>query len=345
MSDFTEIPEMERKPGVEKNGAGPARLDGAAIIGLGTALPTTVKTNDPIAARLGVAPGWITERTGVIERRVAAPEETLVDYATAAGNAALADAGTVAAELDLVLVATVTHDMLCPAAAPLVAARLGTHNAAAMDINAACTGFLSALSLASAQIETGRARHVLVVGVDLMHRVIDLDDRGTAGIFADGGGAVVLGGCQGHSRIGPVRLASDGDRGHLVEASREEAIIRMKGHDTFRQAVERLEQITLAAVEAAGTGLDRIDLFAYHQANSRIIAAVGERLGLDPARVIDCVPRYGNTSAGTIPIALQEARSEGRLKVDDTVLLGAFGGGLTWGAAVLQWGGGDPVDS
>lgn len=317
-----------------------ASLTGAAIAGLGVALPSTIKTNAPIAERLGVSPEWITERTGVRERRVADPNETLADYATAAGHAAIEDAGVEATAIDLVLVATCTYEMLCPAAAAIVAARLGTSNAAAMDLNAACSGFISGISMATGQIETGRAKNVLVIGADLMHGVIDMDDRGTAGIFADGGGAVVVSGCQGESRIGPVFLGSDGDRGHLVEASREEAIIHMKGHDTFRQAVDRLEEVTLAAAEGAGKGLDEIDLFAYHQANSRIIEAVGSRLGLDSERVIDCVPKYGNTSAGSIPIALGEARSEGRLSSGDTVLLGAFGGGLTWGATVLEWGGG-----
>jgi len=321
-----------------------ATLTGAAITGLGVALPSTVKTNQPIADRLGVDPAWITERTGVIERRVADPSESLVDYAAAAGAVAIEEAGIDPTLIDLVLVATVTHDMLCPAAAPLVAARLETGFAAAMDINAACSGFLSGLSMAAAQIETGRVKHALVIGADLMHRVIDMDDRGTAGIFADGAGAVVMSACAGESRIGPVILASDGDRGHLVEATREDAIIHMKGHDTFRQAVERLGEVTIAAAEGAGLDLDEIDLFAYHQANSRILETVGQRLGLNGERVIDCVPKYGNTSAGSIPIALAEARGEGRLAAGDSVLLGAFGGGLTWGAVVVEWGEGEPLE-
>lgn len=316
-------------------------LTGAGLIGLSAALPPTVKTNHPIAERLGVEPEWITARTGVVERRVAADGETLVDYAVQAGEAALVDAGLTATDIDLLLVATATNEMLCPAAAPVVADRLGTANAAAMDINAACSGFLSAISMATGQIETGRARNVLVIGADLMHRMIDMDDRGTAGIFADGGGAVVVGACEGDSRIGPVLLASDGGRGPLVEASRVEGIIRMKGHDTFRQAVDRLEQVTIDAAKAADKTLDDIDLFAYHQANSRIIEAVGQKLGLDADRVIDCVASYGNTSAGSIPIALSEARSQNRLAPGDTVLIGVFGGGLTWGATVVEWGSGE----
>ena len=313
-------------------------LKAASISGLGVSLPETVVPNDPIAERLGVSPDWITARTGVVERRVAAEEEGLVDFAYEASLAALAEAAVEPEEIDLVLVATCSFDMLCPTASALLAARLGTGYAAAFDINSACAGFLSGLSSATAQIESGRARNVLVVGADLMQRVIDHDDRTTAGIFADGAGAVVVSADEGSSRIGQVLLGSDGDRGHLVEATRADAVIHMKGHDTFRQAVERLEEVTLAALAAADTDLGKIDLFAYHQANSRIIEAVGERLGLDPEKVIDCVPKYGNTSAASIPIALGEARSQGRLARGDRVLLGAFGGGLTWGATVVEWG-------
>ena len=320
------------------NGGDPRSLRTASISGLGVSMPETVVSNEPIAERLGVSPEWITSRTGVVERRVAGEAETLLDFAHAASLAAIEEAGIDAAELDMVVVATCTYEMLCPTASAMLAARLGTAHAAAFDLNAACSGFLSGLSVATGQIESGRADRVLVVGADLMHRVIDLDDRVTAGIFADGAGAVVVSADEGAGRIGPVLLHSDGEFGHLVEATRAEAIVSMKGHDTFRQAVERLEQITLAALSSADTELDRIDLFAYHQANSRIIEAVGARLDLDPAKVIDCVPKYGNTSAASIPIALGEARGEGRLNPGDKVLLGAFGGGLTWGASVIEWG-------
>ena len=313
-------------------------LRGTAVSGLGTAVPEQVLSNREVADRLGVSPEWITERTGVRQRHVAAEESTLVDFATGAGRAALENAGIEAGEIDLVIVATVTGEMLCPAAAPVVAANLGTGGAASFDLNAACSGFLTALSMASSQIATGAAEHALVVGCDLMHRVIDHYDRSTAGIFADGGGAVVLSPASGEGRIGKINLASDGARGPLVEATREEAIVRMNGHDTFRQAVKRLSETTLTAADNAGLALEEIDLFVYHQANSRIIAAVGEQLELDPDRVVDCVGEFGNTSAGSIPIALGVAREDGRLVDGARVLLGAFGGGLTWGAGVLQWG-------
>lgn len=308
------------------------------IAGLGVALPDTVRPNAPIAERLGVSDEWIADRTGVRERRVAGPEETLIDFATEAAGQALDEAGVDAADLDLVLLATCSFDMLCPAGSALLADRIGAHSAGVYDLNSACTGFLAGLGTGAAWIESGRAKRVLIVGAELMYRVIDHDDRGTAGIFADGAGAVVLDGSLDSGRIGQIELSADGGRGHLVEATRAEAIVRMKGHDTFRQAVERLSECTLSAAETAGVSLDEIDLFAFHQANSRITEAVGARLELNGDRVVDCVARYGNTSAASIPIALGEALAAGRLDEGDTVLLGAFGGGLTWGAGVVEWG-------
>lgn len=311
---------------------------GTAICGLGVAVPERVVTNREVADRLGVSPEWITERTGVERRHVAASDRTLVDLATDAGRSALSDAGVEAGEIDLVIVATVTGEMLCPAAAPVVAANLGCDRVAAFDVNAACSGFLAALDLAASRIATRASERALVIGADLMYRVIDHDDKATAGIFADGGGAVVLAPCPGEQRIGRIHLGSDGAHGNLVEATRAEAIIRMNGHDTFRHAVGRLAEVTVEALEESGQTIDDVDLFVYHQANSRILAAVGDRLGLPAEKVVDCVGEYGNTSAGSIPIALDAARSEGRLRTGARVLLGAFGGGLTWGSGLITWG-------
>jgi 3-oxoacyl-[acyl-carrier-protein] synthase-3 len=314
---------------------------GAAVAAVGVAVPSTVVANDEIAARLGVSERWIATRTGVGERRIAAPGERLVDYAAAAAEQALADAGTDPAAVDLVLVATMTHDQLTPAAAPLVAERIGATTAGALDVSAACSGFVSALALAAAQVESGRAETVLVVGADLMSRITDPHDRSTAALFGDGAGAVVVGSATAPGRVGPAVLGADGSRAGLVVASREEARIRMNGHDTFRHAVERLGRATLDAAAAAATALAEIDLFVYHQANSRILAAVGEQLGLDRARVVDCIDRYGNTSAATVPLALAEARESGLLQHGSKALLAAFGGGLTWAATVIEWGAGD----
>jgi 3-oxoacyl-[acyl-carrier-protein] synthase-3 len=243
-----------------------------------------------------------------------------------------------AAELDLVLVATMSHEQLTPSAAALVTAELGASRAGAIDVGAACSGFVSGLSLASSQIESRRADAVLVVGADLLSRLIDHDDRGTAALFGDGAGAVLVLASEGGGRIGPFVMGADGARGELITAARDEGLIRMNGHDTFRQAVNRLSRASVESAAAAGRELDEIDLFVYHQANGRILAAVAERLDLDRARVVDCVGRYGNTSAASIPIALGEAGELGLLTAGSTVLMAAFGGGLTWAATVVEWG-------
>lgn len=310
---------------------------GAAVSGIGVAVPDRVVANAAVAEQLGVSEDWIVARTGVRERRVADLASGLVDFAAEAAERALAAASLDAEEVDLVLVATSTHEQLCPNAAPLVAARIGAHRAGAMDVGAACSGFVSALVLAAGQIESGRAETVLVVGADLMHRMVDPHDRATAAIFADGAGAVVVRPGAGSGGVGPAVLGADGEHSELVTASRAEGILRMQGHDTFRHAVERLSEATVEAVAASGRALAEIDVFAYHQANTRILEAVGRRLGLDSERVVDCIGKYGNTSAATIPLTLAEARDSGLLEPGASVLLAAFGGGLTWAATVIEW--------
>lgn len=312
------------------------RRGGTEIAGLGIALPETVVANAPIATRLGIEEEWIVRRMGVRERRVAAAGESLVGLAAQAGRRALAEAGVGAAELDLVLVATISSDELTPAVAPRVAAELGAA-AAAIDVNAACTGFISALSLACSQVESGRAGNVLVIGAELMTRIVDPEDRATAPLFGDGAGAVVVRGA-GRGRIGPVVLGADGANAGLIWAGREEGLVRMQGHDTFRHAVDRMAEASVAAARAADLELSEIDLFVYHQANARILSAIGARLVLPPELIVDCIDRYGNVSAATIPLALDAARRAGSLNRGTRVLLAAFGAGLTWGATVLEWG-------
>lgn len=314
----------------------PARTAGIAAIAMAT--PEHVVGNAPIAARLGLDDGWIESRTGISERRHAASGERLTDLAAEAASAALARADVAAADLDLVLVATSSPDELLPNAAPLVSEAVGAGAAAALDVGAACTGFLAALALAAGQVEAGRARRTLVVGADLMSRVVDPDDRNTAIIFGDGAGAAVVTDSPADGRIGPAVLGADGgDGGDLIVLPRD-GKLRMAGQDTFRNAVSRLAESTREAVARAGLELHEIDLFVYHQANGRILRAVGERLGIDADRVVDCIDGYGNTSAATIPIALCEAGAAGRLRPGARVLLGAFGAGFTWGAAVVEWG-------
>jgi len=322
-------------PAPAPNGA--ERRTGTEIAGLGVALPETVVANPAIAARLGIEEDWIVQRMGIHERRRAAPGEHLSGYAAQAGRRALAGAGVAAADLDLVVVATISNDELTPAAAPRVAAELGASAAAAFDVNAACTGFVSALSVACGQVESGRAANVLVIGAELMSRIVDPDDRATAPLFGDGAGAVVVRGAE-RGRVGPIVLGADGANADLIRAGREEGLIRMQGHETFRHAVERMVEVSLAATAAAGLELSEIDLFVYHQANARILQAVGARLVLAPELVVSCIGRYGNVSAATIPLALEAARQEGTLRNRTRVLIAAFGAGLTWGATVVEWG-------
>jgi 3-oxoacyl-[acyl-carrier-protein] synthase-3 len=311
---------------------------GAAIASVGVSLPARVVTNAEIAPRLGVTDEWIVRRTGIRARRVAAPDERLVTHATNAAAAALRRAGVEAEDVDLVLVATTTPDQVMPNAAPEVAHELGAVRAGAFDIGAACSGFLSALAVGTGQIEAGRAHCAVVIGADFMSRITDPDDRGTAAVFADGAGAVVLQATAQDSRIGPIVLGADGAGADHIVVPREQGVIRMRGHETFREAVARLSLATVQAVRAAGATLEDIDLFVYHQANGRILSAVGERLGLPADRVVDCISDYGNTSAATLPLALAHVEREGRLAADQRVLLGAFGAGFTWGATVVQWG-------
>jgi 3-oxoacyl-[acyl-carrier-protein] synthase-3 len=311
---------------------------GVLAASVGVSVPDKVVSNAEIEARLGVAGDWIVRRTGIHSRRIAEPAERLDAHAARAARQALERAGLDPLDVDLVVVATTTSDELMPAAAPLVAHAIGATRAGAFDVGSACTGFLSALAVGTAQIEAGRARVVLVVGADLMSRITDPDDRATAAVFADGAGAVVLEQSAQGGRIGPIVLGADGAGADHICVRRSDAVIRMRGHETFREAVSRLTLATLQATKAAAVGLEDIDLFVYHQANGRILSAVGERLGLPPDRVVDCIAEYGNTSAATLPLALAFSEREGLLQEGDRVLLGAFGAGFTWGATVIEWG-------
>ena len=308
----------------------------AAIAAIGTRVPATVVPNAQIAEPIGFTDDWIVKRTGIHSRHVAAPDERLTDLAADAGRDALTRGGVDAADLDLVLVATSTSDELLPNAAPLGAHALGAGHAGAIDVGAACTGFLSGLALGAAQIEAGRADSVLLVGADVLSRFTDPGCRQTAPLFADGAGAALLVASEGGG-IGPVTLRADGAGADLIVIDRQEALIRMQGHETFKHAVARMSQATRDALELAELGVDDIDLFVYHQANARILRAVAEQLGLSGDRVVDCIGGYANTSAATLPLALAHARDEGRLRAGDRILLAAFGAGFTWGAAVVEW--------
>jgi 3-oxoacyl-[acyl-carrier-protein] synthase-3 len=310
-------------------------LRGAAIGHAAMALPATTISNAPIAERLGVDDQWIESRTGIRQRRALLDDERVSDLAADAGALALASCGIGADEFDLLIVATTTQDEVTPNTAPLVAGLLGMTNAAPIDVGAACTAFVSALQVTTAQLESGRARKALVIGVDAIHRFLNPDDRRTAALFGDGAGAVVMTATS-EGRIGPIILGSESAVDMI--RIRRGGTLEMRGHETFVNAVARISEVTLDVTARAGLMLDDVDLFVYHQANARIIAAVGEKLDLPQERVVDCIANYGNTSAASIPIALAEAEADGRLLPGMRVLTAAFGAGFTWGGALMEWG-------
>ncbi|MGZ4306323.1 MAG: beta-ketoacyl-ACP synthase 3 [Solirubrobacteraceae bacterium] len=308
----------------------------ASIMGLGHYLPEEVVPNEPIAQAIGGDDEWIVRRTGIRSRRRAAPGERLIDLATNAGAQALKDAQTDPDEIDLVLVASLSQDQLTPNAAPVVAHALGADRAGALDLGAACSGWLSGLSLAAAQVEIGRADRVLLIGAEILTRLTDYEDRKTAALWGDGAGAVVIG-ADGDGAIGPVVLSADGGLADVITATHEERLLRVEGHETFQTAVKRLAEATLEALERADLTLDDIDMFVYHQANARILRAVGERLELDDDKVADYIAEVGNTSAASIPLTLGLLREDGRLHAGQRVLVAAIGAGFTWGAGTITW--------
>ena len=321
----------------------------AAILSVATELPPDRLTNAELAEQLGVTEDWIMSRTGIRERRRARPEDRFSDYATRAGAQALEAAGVEAANLDLVIVATLSQDELTPNTAPIVAHNLGATRAGAFDVGAACTAFLAALAQGCANIESGRARYVLVVGGDFVTRLVDYTDKRSAPLFADAAGAVVLGpahppasstdeGAEDRGAIGPIVLGADGSHAETLFVTIAERKVRMDGPQVFRHAVDRMSEVTLDVINRAGLTLSDIDLFIFHQANARITRALGERLGLDPDRVVECIETIGNASAATLPVGLATALADGRLQPGANVLLAAFGAGFTWGGGVVRWG-------
>jgi 3-oxoacyl-[acyl-carrier-protein] synthase III len=306
------------------------------VLGLGHYLPAEVVSNDLIAERIGVDDEWIVKRTGIRSRHRAAPEEGLTELAVEAGRSALADAGVDPIDVDLVLVATLSQDELTPSAAPQVAYALGAHRAGAVDVGAACSGWLSGLALAAGMIEVGRVDRVLLIGAEVLTRMTNYEDRKTAALWGDGAGAVVLG-SDGGGAVGPVVLSADGGLADVISASHQERLLRVEGHETFQTAVRRLTESTVAAVGRAGWELEDVDIFVYHQANARILRAVGERLDLPEAKVADYIGDTGNTSAASIPLTLALMREDGRLRSGQRLLVAAIGAGFTWGAGTIEW--------
>lgn len=320
-----------------------------AITGLGSYLPAQVVTNEDFAKRLDTSDEWIRTRTGIRERHYAAPDEATSDLAFAAGRAALRDAGLTPDDIDVIIVATTTPDHPVPATAPIVAAKLG-RTCTAFDLNAACSGFVYGLQV-GAGIAAGGST-VLLIGAETLTRYVDHDDRSIAVLFGDGAGAVVLQRDEA-AAMGPFDLGSDGSELEILwmraGGSREpfdpvahvdaSSRMSMRGGDVYRHAVTRMTSSSQIVLESAGLSVDDIDLMVGHQANQRILEAVGQRLGVPEGRSHMTVDRHGNTSAASIPLALDDARREGRLEPGTRLLLTAFGGGLTWGSCILTWAG------
>jgi 3-oxoacyl-[acyl-carrier-protein] synthase III len=320
------------------------------IAGTGSYAPSRVLTNADLEQMVATSDEWIRERTGICERRIAATGEACSDLAVQAGKRALTAAGVAATDLDMILMATCTGDYPLPATACLVQHQLGATKAGACDLSAACCGFVYALSVADAYIKTGM-RHVLVIGSEVMSAITDWTDRNTCVLFGDGAGAVVLSASDGERGILSTDLRSDGTLCELImvpgggsrtppsEKMITERLhyIKMKGNETFKVAVRTLEEIARATLSANHMRMEDLDLYVPHQANVRILKAVMERLGLPMEKVLLNLDRYGNTSAASIPIALDEAVREGRIKEGSVVMLGAFGAGLTWASAMIRW--------
>ncbi len=315
-----------------------------SITGLGTYAPEKIVTNDDLSELAETNDEWIRSRTGIRERRVAAPHEAASDLSVIASRIALANAGVDASEIDLVIVATVTPDMLFPATAALVAAELGMTTAAAYDLSAGCTGFVYALSQGYGSIASGVANKVLVVGADVLSRIVDWTDRATMILFGDGAGAVVLEKVETGGFLG-FEVGADGNGGKNLwlpcSGSRlsdeTERTLRMNGREVFKFATRIMISSAGAILETCDKTVADIDVYVPHQANVRIIDHAAEKLGIPEEKVVVNVDRYGNTSSGSIPLALGEAVADGRLRPGALVLMTGMGAGLTWGSALIEW--------
>jgi 3-oxoacyl-[acyl-carrier-protein] synthase-3 len=323
----------------------------ARITGTGSAVPDMIRTNFDLEKMVDTTDEWIVTRTGIRERRIAVDGEYTSTFATRAAERALDMAGVSAAEIDLIIVATISGDFPFPSTACIVQNNLGAKKAAAFDISAACSGFIYGLSIADNAIRGGTARKALVIGAEVLSRIIDWSDRNTCLLFGDGSGAVVIEACESEQGILSTHLHSDGSYWELLHqpgcGSRNPAVqktlddrnvfLKMQGNEVFKLAVRAMEDAALQALEQNSLTPSDIDIFIPHQANLRIIDAIGKRLGLSSDKVFVNIDHYGNTSAASIPLALDEANRKGLIKAGDIALIDAFGGGLTWGSALVRW--------
>ena len=324
----------------------------SVILGTGSELPNKVITNEDLEKMVDTSDEWITVRTGIRERRVLEEGKGNADMAYRAAQRALADAGVEANDLDAIIMGTVTPDYPFPSSACVLEDMLGARGAFSFDVGAACSGFLNAISVADSFIRTGKANKALVVGSDALSRLLNWQDRTTCILFGDAAGAVVLGASENGSRgILSTKLRTDGSyvkqlyvpaggslkpaRAETVE--RNEHTITINGKEVFKIAVRSMEEISREAMDEAGVSIDQVSLVIPHQANRRIVVALAERLGVPMEKVMVNLDKYGNTSAASVPVALDEARRQGRIKNGDVVLLNAFGAGFAWGAAVIKF--------
>ena len=315
-----------------------------SITGLGCHVPEKVVTNDELSLTLDTSDEWIRARTGIRERRIASREEALSDIAMPACTAALAQAGLQAADVDLLIVATVTPDMIFPSTAALVADRLGARDAAAYDLSAGCTGFMYALAQGYGMVAAGLSQRALIVGGDVLSKLLDWSDRSTCVLFGDGAGAVVLEAVESGGFLG-FELGADGGGGANLwlpgSGSRyfedPDKLLKMNGREVFKFATRILVTSAEAVLERCRLTAADVDVYVPHQANVRIIDHAAKKLGFPPEKVIVNVDRYGNTSSGSIPLALQDGVADGRVRPGQLVLMTGMGAGLTWGSSLIEW--------
>jgi 3-oxoacyl-[acyl-carrier-protein] synthase III len=325
---------------------GKAQGPRVSITGLGVHVPDRVLTNDELSTLVDTSDEWIMTRTGIRERRIAAPEEALTDIALPAARAALAQAGLAAKDIDFLVCATVTPDMMFPTASALLADELGAPDAAAYDLLAGCTGFVYALAQAYGMIAAGLAQRALVVGGDVLSKILDWTDRSTLVLFGDGAGAVVLekvdrGGFLGFELGadggGGIHLSLPGSGSRQMDDASANGFVHMNGREVFKFATRVLVSSAHDLLEECGVGVEDVDVYVPHQANVRIMDHAVQKLGIPRERMIVNVDRYGNTSSGSIPLALADAAADGRLTEGKLVLMTGMGAGLTWGSALLEW--------
>jgi 3-oxoacyl-[acyl-carrier-protein] synthase-3 len=317
------------------------------VTGCGSYLPQRILTNDELARMVDTSDEWIVQRTGIRERHIAAPGELTSDIGVNAAQAALADAGLNAGDIDLIVLATSTPDNTFPATAVSIQARLGINHGAAFDLQAVCSGFVYGVATVDSLLKTGMAKRALVIGAETFSRILDWSDRGTCVLFGDGAGAVVMEAQATEQANGrgvlTAQLRSDGrhkDKLYVDGGPSSTGTVghlRMEGREVFRHAVGMITDVVHNAFEATGCSAADVDWFVPHQANKRIIDGSAHKLGIDPAKVVTTVDKHGNTSAASIPLALATARADGRIKPGDLILLEAMGGGFTWGAVLLRW--------